>query len=498
MQLNYLVLFLLLIFNHCSFDNKSGIWKDASIVEVDEENTNKDIKDLEKNKKFKLSCLFIKDKSNYAKCMGEEFAQVDVEMQQENRLKNVFTETEQFNETKQVDSRTVINLSDPIKTSNWLESYYNSGNNPSNIFYSNEKQKLSSSSRLAKFSFKRKNNYQKTTKPLMYNDNIISYDHKGTIYAYSTKIKKKLFKFNFYKKKFKKFNKKLFLIVNNDIIYAADNLGYLYAVNIKTGNLIWAKNYSVPFRSNMKISENILFLANQDNVIFAINLSDGKKIWQFASQINQLNSDFINNIILDDQNKNIFFFNTSGEVYSINFINQRINWVINLRNSSASSQNKLFLANPMVVNNNNIIISSDDSLISYDMVSGSRIWQVPITVSVKIDTSNSFVFVYTENDLLICLNKNGDILWSKNIFKELGSLNQKLDKKKVGIISSLIIADSNIMLFSSSGHLFEFNSKNGKLMRANRISKSGFVTDPIFSNGKMFFFNKKYKLLNFN
>tara|TARA_B110000881_G_C18515033_1_gene484403 strand:- start:820 stop:1218 length:399 start_codon:yes stop_codon:yes gene_type:complete len=132
------------------------------------------------------------------------------------------------------------------------------------------------------------------------------------------------------------------------------------------------------------------------------------------------------------------------------------------------------------------------------MVSGSRIWQVPITVSVKIDTSNSFVFVYTENDLLICLNKNGDILWSKNIFKELGSLNQKLDKKKVGVISSLIIADSNIMLFSSSGHLFEFNSKNGKLMRANRISKSGFVTDPIFSNGKMFFFNKKYKLLNFN
>ena len=506
MKLNCLVLVFLLIFNHCSFDNKSGIWKDGSIVEVEKENKNKDIKDLEKNKKFELSCktinknnfienLFVKNKS---KCMDGDFAQVDGKIQKEDRLKSVFTQTMQYNEIKKVDPETIIKLNDPIKIDNWLESFYNNGNNPSNIFYSNEKQKVSSSSRLAKFSYKKKNNYQKTTKPLIYNNNIISYDHKGTIYVYSTKIKKKLLQFNFYKKKFKKFDKKIYLIVRNDVIYAADNLGYLYAVNIKTGKLIWAKNYSVPFRSNMKIYENTLFSANQDNVAFAINLSNGEKIWQFASQINQLNSDFINNLILDEQNKNIIFFNTSGEVYSINFINQKINWVINLRNTSVSAQNKLFLANPMVINNNNIIISSDNSLISYNKVSGNRKWQLPITASLKIDISNDFIFVFTEKNLLVCLNQNGDILWSKNIFKELEALNTKLNKEKTGIISSLIIADNNIMLFSSSGYLLEFSSKNGQLILIKKISKSGFVTDPIFSKGKMFFFNKKYKLLYFN
>ena len=39
--------------------------------------------------------------------------------------------------------------------------------------------------------------------------------------------------FNFYKKKFKKIKKKLNLIIQDNIIYASDNIGYLYAFNYK-------------------------------------------------------------------------------------------------------------------------------------------------------------------------------------------------------------------------------------------------------------------------
>ena len=79
---------------------------------------------------------------------------------------------------------------------------------------------------------------------------------------------KTLIKFNFYKKKYKKINKKLNLIVENNIIYVSDNFGYLYAYNYLDGKLLWAKNYNIPFRSNLKIYKNIIFAANQNNNLF--------------------------------------------------------------------------------------------------------------------------------------------------------------------------------------------------------------------------------------
>ena len=40
-----------------------------------------------------------------------------------------------------------------------------------------------------------------------------------------------IFKFNFYKKNFKKINKKLNLSLKDSKIYISDNLGYLYALD---------------------------------------------------------------------------------------------------------------------------------------------------------------------------------------------------------------------------------------------------------------------------
>ena len=59
----------------------------------------------------------------------------------------------------------------------------------------------------------------------------------------------------------KKFNKEINLIVNENFLYAADNLGYLYAINLNDNSIVWAKNYGIPFRSNLKFANNQIFLS---------------------------------------------------------------------------------------------------------------------------------------------------------------------------------------------------------------------------------------------
>ena len=192
---------------------------------------------------------------------------------------------------------------------NWTEEYYSSLNNVPNINYINKKNRLHKSSKLSKFFIRSNLDYTKPVKPLFYNNNIISFDQNGTVYIYSLTEKKKIWEFNFYKKKFKKYDKKLFLAVKEGKIYVSDNLGYLYCLDLKKKKMLWAKNYGVPFRSNLKISENQLFLANQDNIIFSVDLISGVKNWQFETTLTFLKADFKNNILIDKKII-IYFFTT--------------------------------------------------------------------------------------------------------------------------------------------------------------------------------------------
>ena len=78
--------------------------------------------------------------------------------------------------------------------------------------------------RAKKLSVKCYNNIKSKRTFLLENNNIITSDKKGNIIVFSIEKKNIISKFNFYKKQFKKKNKKLNLIVENNIIYTSKTL----------------------------------------------------------------------------------------------------------------------------------------------------------------------------------------------------------------------------------------------------------------------------------
>ena len=88
--------------------------------------------------------------------------------------------------------------------------------------------------------------------------------------------------------------------------------------------MIWAQYFGIPFRSNIKVADNRVFLTDQDNKIYSLKSSNGEKIWEFATSLTKLKkSNFENNIAIDNKNKNVFFLNTNGELYSINYLKSK-------------------------------------------------------------------------------------------------------------------------------------------------------------------------------
>ena len=452
-----LLVFIVLTSTSCSFDNKTGLWKDASTTPVDNQN----VKTIEDNK------------SNI-------------------KYENIFIKNQTFNEEKEPLNTSNIKIDTPVKILSWTEEYAVSTNNISNFSYEGNKILLSKSSKLSKNTFSK--NYL-NKKIIFYKDNLISYDHKGTIFIYSLILKKKIFKYNFYKKQFKNFKKEINIIINENVLYAADNLGYLYALNLDDNSIIWAKNYGIPFRSNLKFINNQIFLSNQDNVIYSIDSNTGSINWQFATSLTFLKSDFKNNFALDEINNNLLFLNTSGELYSINYLTEKINWVLNFKNTSQQGDAQLFLSQPIVLKNNNIIISTEEKLLSYDIKTAIKNWNLSVKPIFKPIITSNYTYIVLRNNLIVCLdNISGNIIWSKNIFN---GINGKKKKKLVSIIDFKIV-NNEINIFFRNGYLLSFNPKNGNLNYLGRISKNGINSEIVFLNDKMFFIDNKNKLLKFN
>ena len=448
----FIIIFIITTLTSCSFDSKTGIWKDASNFPIE----NQDVISIES---------------------GDS----------KNRYEEVFTRDFIYSEEKNSLLNSSFEMDTPFQIENWLQKYGTESNNISNFSYSGNKTLVSKSLKVKGLSGIRD--------ILFYNNNLISYNRKGKIFVYSLLLKKRIYEYNFYKKKFKKVNKNISFLINEDVLYASDNLGYLYAIDLVKKSLIWAKNYGIPFRSNLKFVNEQLFVANQDNVLYSINTKTGEKNWQYATSGTFLKSDFKNNIALDKNTNTLLFYNTSGELYSINYLSKKFNWVLNFKNSSSAGDTDLFISNPVILKNNNMIISTEKAVLSYNFLFVSKNWSFPSDSILKPFLTTNYTYIISKKNFLICLeNKSGEVLWSKNIYKSL----QNKKTKNLGNFIDIQIINSELNLFTDAGYLLSFSSKNGNLDFIKKISKNGINSEIFFSKNNFLLVDKKKRLLKFN
>ncbi len=440
-MIKYFVIFLFLIFSHCSFDTKSGIWKG--------EKTNS--KQIDQFKGFKDLIT------------GEQ----------------IFSKI--INPTKNLR----IKLSPVKNVLKWNDQYFDKKNNLNNFKYDFSNQIVFKSKKLSK---------SKVNNRILYDgEKVILTNEKGDVIFYSLKEEKIIFKYNFYKKKFKKLKKKLVIINDNDILYVADNIGYIYAINPSSKKVIWAKNYKVPFRSNIKIKNNSIFISNQNNILYKINKINGEELSLLPTEETVLKNDFINSLAFNDQS--LFYLNTYGSLYAIQEENFKLKWFVNLNRSINLNTTELFNSKFIILTKNKIVISTDPHLYILSSVNGERLFKKPIPSITNIIVSNQNLFLITKNNLLVCVDmSNGEIKYSVNLDEKIAKF---LDTKKKTIKAKyLSLVNNNLIIFLENSYTIKLTAK-GQIKNIEKI-KEKMKTRPIFINNSLMFLNKKNKLIVLN
>ena len=233
----FAILIFFLLFNACSFDDKTGIWQ----------NLNNPIQ--KKNNVF-------------------------------NEFKTLSSSAQIFDKIIYADPSFKFNLQNEIANLSWKDKFFNQSNNSYHLKYIGNNKLIQKSKKISRHKL---NNFL-----LVENDNVIFNDERGNIFVHSLLNNKEIRKYNFYKNQFKKINKNLNMILENQIIYVSDNIGYLYAYDIKKDKVLWAKNYKTPFRSNMKIIKDKLIAANQNNILYFFDKKSGDIIKSIPTEENTI------------------------------------------------------------------------------------------------------------------------------------------------------------------------------------------------------------------
>ncbi len=430
------VFIIILILSHCSFDNKTGIWQNNTKV-------------ANKNEKFK----------NFKTLSAQE------------KLFDTIIEPSKN-----------LNISfKPIKTNLvWLNKNYNNLNNLDNFSYKNLNKII--------FKSKKLSNGTINGNILFDGDKIIITNDKGDIIVYSISSKSITLKFNFYKKKFKNIKKKLSLTIDNKILYVNDNIGYIYALDYNKKKILWAKDFKIPFRSNLKVFNNKIITSDTNNVLYLVNKLNGERLRSIPTEENPLKSNFSNSLALNDQF--LFFLNTYGSIYSTNY-NGNVRWFLNV-NRSSSLKTNLFNSNPIIIHNDKIIISTDNNLYLMNMINGRLVKKMSINSIVQPIISDNYMFLITNKNLLVCINLNsGNIIYSVDINNQIAEFLQT--KKKSIQTKTLFLSNNSLFLFLDNSYLVKI-SINGQILEINKLP-SKIRSLPIFINDSILYLNNKNRLI---
>ena len=439
--------FIFVLLNNCSFDNKTGIWGGS-------EDEKRKISEIEKEQK-----KIINTKQIYSS-------------------ENIFLE-------EMVLEKNII-LSTPQKNSVWKTSGLNDQNHIGNIYLPKAdniflKKKIGKN----KFSTSRI-----ISSPLIYEDNIFFSDDTGTIFNVSENGKI-YWKKNIYKKLYKKIYKNLVFTIYKKNIYIADNIGFIYSIDLNNGNLIWIKNYGIPIKSNIKVFNDQIFLVDQDNRIVSLNITDGSKIWDILSISSFIKSQNLLPLSISKRGE-LISINSAADLFKVDIHSGNIYWSRNVSDSLYADDTDFFKSSDIVIADGQAIFSTNTSIFSYEIDSGNIIWKNEISSADAPIVDKQNVFIISENGFFVILDrKTGKIISSTNILKILKKRKQETK------ISGFIMGSGKIYSVTLNGYLIVSSVKSGKAEYFKKIGDP-IISSPIINNGKLYILTENSRIIGLN
>ena len=324
------LIFVFFLIVQCSLDTKTGFWTKSEIEEENKENLEeifKSIEVLEKefnpNLKIKLNTSY--KKNPFVNNLTNNSGYINFESDFKEISKFKFKKIKNFeyinpdllvgkNSLVFFDENGSILKFDQNSKLIWKKNHYNKKEKKQNpiIYFANDNNILVAADNLANIyalNYLNGDLLWKNFNASSFNSEIKIFDNKIFVIDFDNKIRcisvkdgKEIWNFGT-EKSFIKSQRKLSLVIQNDLVTFIDTFGDINALDINSGNLIWQSQtvnediYENSFllkSSKLVSDEDTIFVSNNQNKFFAIDNRNGFVKWE------QTINSYIEPIVIDN------------------------------------------------------------------------------------------------------------------------------------------------------------------------------------------------------
>ena len=423
-MIRFLTTFLLFIFiTNCSFDKHSGFWTKDKKVE--------------------------REKQKIIKVLFED----------EKVLENEFNPGLKINLKAKLINNSFIN---------------NFDNNNGRINYNGNLKSVS------RFKFSKIDNFDQFEPEIIFsNNNVIFFDTKGSILKFDNSSKL-IWKKNYYSKTEKKLKPILFFANNKDTLVVVDSISKFYAMDINTGELLWSKNHSAHFNSQVKVYKDKFFAVDSQNVLRCYSIKDGTELWKIETEKLLIKSvKKLSLLIIDNK---VYFSNSIGDITAVDIESGNLLWLTPTQSSEIYGQSFFIKSSNLVANNNSIFLSNNNNdFFSLDVKTGILNWKNKINSTLTPTLVDNLIFTITmEGFLVVIESRQGNIIRVTDIFRQF----KKKKRSKIKPVG-FILGSENIYLTTDHGRLMIIDVTLGKTISILKIDNDK-ISRPFVLNQNLY------------
>ena len=329
-----------------------------------------------------------------------------------------------------------------------------------------------------KFS-KIENFYQFEPELSFYKGNIIFFDDKGTVLQFDERSKL-IWKKNHYTKSEKKSNPILQFANNDKFLIIADNLSKYFMLNLESGDLVWSKNNTAPFNSQIKIYKDRFFVIDFTNTLRCYSMKNGEEIWNFQTETALIRSQKrLSMVIVEDV---IYFNNSLGDISAVRINDGELLWQLPTQSDVLYESAFSLETSDIITDNKDLFFSNNkNQFFSIDIKSGSFNWENSINSNLRPSVVENFIISVSLEGYLIVIDKiTGNIIKVTDVFN-----NFKPKKRKQILPTGFIVGLKNIYLSTNIGRLLVIDIKSGKTISTLKIDKDK-ISRPFVSNQNLY------------
>ena len=277
------------------------------------------------------------------------------------------------------------------------------------------------------------------------------------------------------------------LYFEENIIYAT-SLNKIIAIDVESGETLWHKDFKDIIAKTPSAYDGKVFVQTVKDNIYALDTKSGDAVWVahgFSEAVDLIDA---KGFSIDDGI--LVSTNSLGEVIAFDADTGQEIWAHNtLKHNSVSSVDGFKCS--VVINDGKVYTcTSDERLIALELKTGNPVFDTDVgTVYGKsFWIAGDVVYLVSEKNLLVALSKHdGRRKWTK----ELDSLGA--GESKLVLWSTPIVAGNAVVLVSSEGKLFKFNSMSGETLQEMEIERKVYLP-PLVANGEMYIVSSNGKI----